>query len=39
MNFHVMPELSWPLGYPMALATIAVSALVPLLWFKWRGWW
>jgi magnesium transporter len=39
MNFHVMPELSWPFGYPLALATIAISALVPLLWFKRRGWW
>ena len=39
MNFHVMPELSWPWGYPMALATILVSAMVPLGWFKWRGWW
>ena len=39
MNFHVMPELSWPLGYPMAIATIVISALVPLGWFKHRGWW
>ena len=39
MNFHFMPELSWPGGYPLALVTIAVSALLPLSWFKWRGWW
>ena len=39
MNFHVMPELSWLYGYPYALALIVVSALVPLAWFKWRGWW
>jgi magnesium transporter len=38
MNFHLMPELSWRLGYPMALALIAVSALIPLLWFRRRGW-
>ena len=25
-------------GYPMALALIVVSALLPLLWFKKRGW-
>ena len=39
MNFHFMPELSWPWGYPMALATIAVSIAGPLLWFRVRGWW
>ncbi len=39
MNFHFMPELSWPLGYAFALASIAVSILLPLLWFKRRGWW
>jgi magnesium transporter len=38
MNFHRMPELDWPLGYPFALALIVVSALVPLAWLKWRGW-
>jgi magnesium transporter len=39
MNFHFMPELGWPYGYPFALLTIIVSGLVPLGWFKWRGWW
>ena len=38
MNFKVMPELNWHLGYPFALALIVVSALVPLAWLKWRGW-
>jgi len=38
MNFRVMPELNWHLGYPFALALIVVSALVPLGWLKWRGW-
>jgi magnesium transporter len=38
MNFHVMPELGWPLGYPMALGLIVVSGLLPLVWFKRRGW-
>jgi magnesium transporter len=38
MNFHHMPELSWELGYPMALGMMAVSAIVPILWFKRRGW-
>ena len=38
MNFHRMPELGWTLGYPFALALILLSALVPLWWFKRRGW-
>jgi magnesium transporter len=38
MNFKFMPELSWPWGYPFGLAIIALSALIPLIWFKWRGW-
>jgi magnesium transporter len=38
MNFHVMPELAWPLGYPMAIAVIIISALIPIFWFKRRGW-
>jgi magnesium transporter len=38
MNFHAMPELSWPWGYPFALGLIVVTALLPLLWFKRRGW-
>jgi magnesium transporter len=38
MNFRVMPELRWTLGYPMALALIVVSGLLPLWWFKRRGW-
>lgn len=39
MNFHNMPELSWPWGYQYGLAVIAASTLLPILWFKWRGWW
>ncbi|HEV7386119.1 MAG TPA: magnesium transporter CorA family protein [Phenylobacterium sp.] len=38
MNFHHMPELAWPFGYPMALSLMAISAIVPILWFKRRGW-
>jgi magnesium transporter len=38
MNFKFMPELSWHWGYPFGLALIALSAVVPFLWFKWRGW-
>src|SRR6202044_2952630 len=39
MNFHNMPELSWRWGYPYGLVLIALSILVPILWFKRRGWW
>lgn len=38
MNFQHMPELHWRFGYPIALAVIVVSILVPMLWFKRRGW-
>ena len=38
MNFKYMPELAWSWGYPYGLALIALSAVAPLLWFKWRGW-
>ena len=27
------------LGYPYGLALIALSTLLPILWFKRRGWW
>jgi magnesium transporter len=38
MNFKNMPELNWPWGYQYALALILVTALLPLLWFKWKDW-
>ena len=38
MNFHHMPELDFRYGYPMALALMALSAILPILWFKRRGW-
>jgi magnesium transporter len=38
MNFKSMPELSWEFGYPLSLAVIVLSAVIPLIWFKWRGW-
>jgi len=39
MNFHNMPELSWRWGYAYGLVLIALSILLPILWFKRRGWW
>src|SRR5437870_693579 len=38
MNFKFMPELDWSWGYPFGLAMIVISAVLPVLWFKWRGW-
>ncbi|TGD42116.1 magnesium and cobalt transport protein CorA [Pseudotabrizicola sediminis] len=38
MNFEVMPELSWPYGYPMALGVMVLSAVVPYVYFRRRGW-
>ncbi len=39
MNFKNMPEYSWAYGYEFGLAVIALSAIIPVVWFKWRGWW
>ena len=38
MNFDFMPELHWPLGYPMALGLMVISAIAPYLYFRGRGW-
>lgn len=38
MNFHFMPELDWAWGYPFGILLIVLSALVPVAWFKARGW-
>lgn len=38
MNFDFMPELSRPWGYPAALVAMVVSVMLPLAWFKRKGW-
>jgi len=38
MNFKNMPELSWAWGYPFGLVLILLSAILPIVWFKWRKW-
>jgi magnesium transporter len=38
MNFKVMPELNWTWGYLFAWLAIIASGLLPLVWFKRRGW-
>jgi len=39
MNFHNMPEYAWTWGYQYVLCLIALSIILPIVWFKWRGWW
>ena len=38
MNFEDMPELHTVWGYPVALLAILASAILPILWFRRRGW-
>jgi magnesium transporter len=38
MNFKFMPELDWQMGYPYAIALMLASALVPMWYFRKRGW-
>jgi magnesium transporter len=38
MNFHYMPELSWYLGYPMALTLMAAISGLLYLGFRRAGW-
>ena len=38
MNFQFMPELSKEWGYPYAIAIMVASALVPMWYFRKRGW-
>ncbi len=38
MNFRLMPELDWMLGYPFALGLMIASAITPLWYFRHRGW-
>lgn len=38
MNFEVMPELKWAFGYPMAIALMVASAVLPYWLFRRNGW-
>ena len=38
MNFQHMPELSWLLGYPFALALMVLTSGALWVWFKRSGW-
>ncbi|MGN6517433.1 MAG: magnesium transporter CorA family protein [Rhizomicrobium sp.] len=39
MNFHDMPEYTWHYGYEWGLFLIVLSTVLPIIWFKMRGWW
>jgi magnesium transporter len=38
MNFDVMPELNWPLGYPLALGLMATAVIGAIVFFRKRDW-
>ncbi|WP_024538374.1 magnesium/cobalt transporter CorA [Comamonas badia] len=38
MNFKLMPELEWEHGYLYAVVLMVASALVPMFYFRKRGW-
>ncbi len=38
MNFAFMPELGWGAGYLWALGLMLLSAILPLVYFRRRGW-
>ncbi len=38
MNFKHMPELEIPLMYPLVLLCMLLSAVIPFLWIKRKGW-
>ena len=38
MIFDIMPELNWTYGYPFALGLMVLSAILPFLYFKRKGW-
>ncbi len=38
MNFRHMPELDWGIGYPLALVLMIVTAIIPFIYFRRKGW-
>ncbi|MGL2706109.1 CorA family divalent cation transporter, partial [Helicobacter pylori] len=38
MNFKFMPELEWQYGYLFALIIMAISTILPVIYFKKKGW-
>jgi magnesium transporter len=38
MNFKTMPELDWAYGYPYVIVIALLSAILPIVYFRVRGW-
>lgn len=38
MNFEYMPELAWPIGYPLAVLAMIASGIGPVWYFRRKGW-
>jgi magnesium transporter len=38
MNFKHIPEYDWAFGYPYVIILALVSGVLPLIWFRIRGW-
>jgi magnesium transporter len=38
MNFETMPELKWQYGYLFGIVLMLLSAILPFIYFKRRGW-
>ena len=38
MNFKQMPELEWQWGYPAAVGLMVISAVIPFVYFRRKGW-
>jgi magnesium transporter len=38
MNFKYMPEYNWSFGYEFGWAMIVLSIVLPLVWFRVKGW-
>ena len=38
MNFRIMPELSWPFGYPLAIILMVAAGIAPYWYFKHKDW-
>lgn len=37
-TFRHMPELDWGYGYPLAIGLMILSTVLPLLYFRRKGW-
>jgi magnesium transporter len=38
MNFKHMPEMNWQWGYPFAICLMILSAILPFVYFRRKGW-